>query len=487
MSPHRYLAALGHQWWVVAATTVLGCFAAFGLSAVAIPQYTATATLFFAQSTSLSSNDLNQGATYTQNQMLSFARLAESPTVLQPVISALGLNTTPDEFAKVITVTTPQNTVIMDAAATDPDPVVAAHIANELTRSIAEAVSTISPLSADKTSSMNVHVIAAAATPTSPSSPDTGRNILAGGLIGLLVGALVIVLRERLDDRVRSTDVLAAVTTAPVLGTLAREKNEGKPQTPEGFGFKNREALMRMSAYLAGIEGTDKKLSLLVTSSIPGEGTPRVALGLANAFAAGGRSVLILDADIRQPGVARITGLADSAGLTSVLVNGARYQALVNTWGRDGLDVLVAGPAAAQPGGLLLSEAMAALMARLTTRYDVLVVTAAPVNSAADALAIGALVDGTVLVADSRTVSTSQLDQAVESLSLSDTAVFGVVLNGMPRQRGIRSYPATERPTIASAWHGLVDWVSARTRRRPSDDTTGTAGETDDSASTPKD
>lgn len=464
MSQHRYFTAIRHYWLVLAAAAVLGALAALGLSLGATPLYTATTKLYFSPSFGNSANDLNQGSTYTQNQMLSFAQLAESPAVLDPIIAALGLDTTAQALGNSIVVTAPQNTVILDAAVTNADPALATRIANEFAKSVTTAVAKIAPTTTEKRSAVSVEIIAPASTPSEPSSPDTRRNLLLGTLIGLIVGTLAVMLRESLDKRVRTAEILSTVTGAPLLGTLARpgrralmaaggpigESMTGGRPTPLSESYR------RMSVHLAAVHaaqgGPLEKLSFLVTSSVPGEGKSEVALGLAIAFAERGRRVLLVDADLRHPGLAGITGLETPTEVTGMLTGASDDRAIVRGW-RPGLDILLAGPASAEPSELVASDALARLIGEFAARYEVLVIDTAPVNPVADAVILGSLVDGAVVVADSTRVLRAQLAEAIDSLLNANVAVLGVALNRMPRARGSAPYGAglaTAAPSTAA-------------------------------------
>lgn len=426
MSPHRYLSALQRYWWIVLVTTILGALTAFGLSNSAAPLYTATTTLYFSPSFGKTANDLNQGATYTQNQMLSFAKLAESPIVLKPVIEHLGLDLTTAALADTIAVTTPQNTVILEAAVTNADPRLAADIANQFAKSLTEAVTTIAPESTDKSSAVSVNIIAPASTPREPSSPDLKRNLIIGLLLGLIGGVLAILLRERLDDRVRTPELLAEVTDLPLLGTLPRP-------TRHGHRLGLTEDHRRMTARIAALVDPSRNLTLLVTSSTPGEGKSEVALGLAGAFAERDRTTLLIDGDLRRPAIGGLTGLAESAGLHDVLTGAPEKSSIVRGWESSALDVLPAGHDALNGEESVTSTAMRDLVVDLKDRYEVLVIDTAPVLSTADAALLGLVADGVIVVADSRRIVRRRLAAAIESLADSGVSVLGVVLTHVGR------------------------------------------------------
>src|SRR5690242_1767180 len=130
MNSKKYGQAFRRFWYVVVIATIVGAFAGYGLSQLATPVYTATSGLYFSLNFGGTATDLSQGSTYTQNQMLSFAQLAESPAVLSPVIDDLNLSETPSQLADAIAVSTPQNTVILEVAVSNTDPKQAAAIAN---------------------------------------------------------------------------------------------------------------------------------------------------------------------------------------------------------------------------------------------------------------------------------------------------------------------------------------------------------------------
>lgn len=457
MIPHDYFAAFRRFSLVLIAMAALGGLAALGLSMAATPLYTATTKLYFSPSFGDSASDLNQGSTYTQNQMLSFAQLAESPTVLGPVIEKLGLRTTPDVLADSITVTTPQNTVILDAAVTNTDPALAARIANEFAKSITDTVTDIAPATKDKSSALSVAIIASATTPTEPSSPDIRRNVLVGILIGLILAILAIALRERLDTRVHTAEVLATVTSAPLLGTLARQRGLFRPLGRAASASQDAENCRRAVAQLIAQGHPDRSLGLLVTSSVAGEGTSRVAAGLASAFAERGRQVLLVDADIRHPAIAGITGLDATTGLTDLLSDPPlEGNAPIQRWEPVGLDVLVAGPPVPDPSELIASPAMADLVGELVTRYDVLVIDTAPVTAVADAVVVGSLMEGAVMVADSTRVLRSQLAGAMDSLRKSSVEAIGVILTQVPQGTGARRHGTAGRNPVRSAWRRAV-------------------------------
>lgn len=447
MSPHRYLPAFRRYWYVVVLTTLMGALGGWGLSQAATPAYTGTASLYFSLNFGGSANDLNQGSAYTQSQMLSFAQLANSAVVLKPVIRELGLDRDPTDLSKSISVSTPQNTVILDVSVTDPDPARAVAIANSVAASLSSKVEQIAPKEPRGGSSVSVRVIQPATIPQSPSAPNTRLNVLAGLLLGLIIGSLFVVLRELLDTRIRNSDGLEAAGL-PQLGTVEREKSRKAapvllrdPLSPGAESYRQ----LRSNLDFVRVEG--ERLGFVVTSSIPGEGKSLIAANLALALGEGDRRVLLVDADLRRPMVSSYTGLSAAAGLTSVLAGRAEIDDVTQTWGDTGVDVLTAGPMPPNPSELLSSRRMAELVHQLRKAYDVVVFDTPPLVSVADAAILARLLDGALIVADRTKVHRAQLAQAVMALEKSGVSILGAVLNRVPATRGrYRYYQPEARP-----------------------------------------
>jgi len=453
MSQHQYLAGFRRYWYIVVIATIVGAMGGWGLSQLATPVYTATSSLYFSLNFGGSANDLNQGSTYTQNQMLSFAQLAESPLVLNPVIEQLNLPDTPKSLADAIGVSTPQNTVILELSVSDPDPAEAAKIANAVSASLSDMVEQIAPKSVSGGSTVSVRVIQPAALPQTPSSPNTRLNLVAGLVIGLLLGSLIIVLRELLDTRVHSAAIATAVTGVPLLGTADKEKRRAVGPVVLRDPLSNAaENYRQLRSNLEFVAVDSDHLGFVVTSSVPGEGKSLIALNLALALAEGGRKVLLVDADLRRPMVAAYTGLPGEAGLTSVLIGRAKVDDVIQMWGETGLNVLASGPIPPNPSELLSSRAMGDLVATLVQDYDVVVFDTAPVGAVADAAILAPLLDGALLVADRTRVHRPQLAQTMDSLEKSGVRVLGLVMNRSTPAKDQHAYYYRPMETAKKPW-----------------------------------
>lgn len=459
MNTRGPLQVLLRRWVTVLALTVAGLGGGLVHAWTAPVTYQATAGSFFSLVSGSSASDLVQGSTYAQNQVESFAQLARTPEVLQPVIDELDLPETPAQLADRIEVTVPTSTVIVQVSVTDGSAERSAVLANAVIAELSDVVEDIAPVDEAGDPTVEATTVAPAEVPAAPVSPDVPLIVAVGVTLGLLAGLGLAWLREALDTRVRDAGVVAELTDLPVVGNVpAWPAGSGRvvvvtaPHSPAAESVRQLRTNLRFLRVADGRsagEGGPAHV-LAVTSSLAGEGKSTVAANLASALAETGASVLLVDADLRRPAVAGILGLEGGVGLTTVLAGQADVADVVQEWGPAGLQVLPAGAVPPNPAELLSSPAMRALVAELRTRYDHVVVDTTPVLPVTDASVLSRVVDGVLVVANARRIRRRQLAQCLGDLSQVSARVLGLVLNQAHRDEEVYSYAATA-PVARSA------------------------------------
>jgi len=305
----------------------------------------------------------------------------------------------------------------------------------------------------------NISIVDYALTPSGPIGPDRTRTVFMALFLSLGLGVGLSLLLEYLDDTVHSTDEvermlhLPALAVIPSVGTSARhrlravpgalqKRNGNTSDHPELLINADRQSPLSESyrhlrtAILLSTAGHAPK-SLLVTSSLPGEGKTTTAVNTAIALAQTGARVVVVDADMRRPRLRSIFGFTDRLGLSSILSNDiseADMLGFLSTDHNTGLSVLTSGPIPPNPAELLGSEQMRRLLAALQTEFTHVVVDSPPLTSFTDGVLISTMVDGVLLVVHGGKSSRHIVRRSRQLLQDVGAKILGVVLNNLSVQ-----------------------------------------------------
>ena len=295
-------------------------------------------------------------------------------------------------------------------------------------------------------SSLTSQVIDPPKTPRRPVWPRTGLTLALALVLGSILGTSIVMVRDRLDPRIRSLDELRQVTGLSVIGQVALmpEKQVGVPGC---FGLISHtrprsdwaEAYRVARTNIDSLRRNTRLQVLLVTSAYAEEGKTTTASNLAISFATTGRKVLLIDADLRSPSLDKIHGLDRVQGLSHLLDDSMPLHRAVQHSRIDNLDVITAGPDVPNPAELLSSPRLAALLDEARQSYDIIVVDSPPLLAVADSKLIGAVVDGIILTVRVWMLDHRDAEQSVELLRNLETPILGLLVNGInPREGGYR-------------------------------------------------
>lgn len=466
MELRDYLAVLRKRWISVVLITTFAVAGAAATTLLATPQYQATTRLFFAVPGGESVSDLAQGSSFTEKQMSSYAQVATSPLVLERVVTELGLDVDAGELAKSVQATVPPNTVILEATASSADSAEAAAIANAVGSQLTTVVGALYPERADGSQAVLATTLAPAHAPQAPASPNVRLNIALGLLAGLALGVGVAVVRESMDTKVRSDRDVAQITDRAILGSVFFDTEAATHPIVmvDRPSSVRAESIRRLRTNLQFVEVAQGPRSILVTSSVPMEGKTTTVVNLAVALADAGARVLLVDADLRRPSLAKVMGLEGAVGLTSVLIGQADIADVVQSWGGGRLEVLAAGPIPPNPSELLGTPAMAKLLEAVTENYDVVLLDSPPLLPVTDAAILSKRTDGTLVVAGTDRLQKVQLRSALDALEAVDAHVLGIVLNKIT-QRDLTGYGAPYAYAYTYGLNGASDDPAAGTSR----------------------
>jgi len=283
---------------------------------------------------------------------------------------------------------------------------------------------------------VEAYTIAAAELPDKPSSPKILQNLGIGLIVGLLLGLGVAVLRHVLDTKIRNEDDVRSLSGSPILGVVAYDQDVSSHPVilrDQPLAAPS-EAVRRLRTNLQFIDFANRPRSIVISSSIPGEGKSTIAINLAVSLADTGARVILVDADLRRPSVAEYVGIEGGVGLTTVLIGRAEVEDVVQPLGKTSLDLLPAGQIPPNPSELLGSMAMAELLDRLSASYDMVLLDSPPLLPVTDAVVLSNLAGGALVVVGVDRIHRPQLQQSLESLETAGAHLFGIVMNKIARR-----------------------------------------------------
>lgn len=334
-----------------------------------------------------------------------------------------------------------------------------------------------------------------AGTPRQPTGTGPLRSGLIGGVVGLLLGLGIALLREQLDDRVKSRSELERVTALPVLAELPVDPPSAKrpylatrdaPLSPLAEATRS----LRTSLHFLAIDEPLRRI--VVTSASPGEGKTLVAANIAVAYAQAGSRTVLVSADLRRPGIERLFDvppharglsdlIADAAGCPAEVDgerlarrgNGraaapfaARLQEAVVATDEPNLLLLPAGSTPPNASELLASRHATEVLDALGEEADIVILDTPPTLPVTDAAVLAAKSDGVVLVAVPGGTMRASVTRAHETLDTPQVRLLGLVLN-KSREAGRSTYRyGAEAPSTEPKWRRASSPVRTGTSER---------------------
>lgn len=458
-----YLRVMRQRWMSIVAVALIGLFVAGIYTTLQTPQFRSKSQIFVSVKDGSTSTDVIQGSTFAEKRVISYVNLVTSPTVLRAVAEKLRLEESPGQLAGKVVATTPPQTVLIDITATDPSAKQAANIANETARQLILAVERV-----DDVSLVQLSVFEEATPAAFPASPRVAVNLAIGFVLGVAIGLGVAFLREILNTRIRSQADVERTITAGILGSFSNDpsaENEALVTQSDHFSHRSESfRQLRTHLHFTNLDGGSQ--TIVVSSSIPGEGKTSTSVNLAIMFAESGVRVLIIDADLRRPRVAKYLGLEGSIGLSGVLSHSVSVEDAIQTWGHGGiLHVLASGRSAPNPSELLGSPSMAKLISRFESEYDVVIIDSPPLLPVTDPAVLGSMASGVLLIvsADGRT-RRSELEKAVKDLDSVNARLLGIAINRVAQTQSDQNYYDYRPETVESGSRAKNKAISSARR-----------------------
>ncbi|MCL8253130.1 MULTISPECIES: polysaccharide biosynthesis tyrosine autokinase [Aeromicrobium] len=436
MDLRQFLGILRSRWVFSVSTFVVGAVATILLVLSMSPVYGSSAKLFITSPVGQQVTDPT-AAYFASQRLASYADLAREPSLLQDVINRLNLTgVTREELAGQVTAQIIATTQTLQVDVTADSAELAQQIAEAEAEGIVSLVARLEkPTSGNGSPAFVARIVGPPSISQTPVAPNVPLNIAVGLLLSLFVAIAGAVLRDLLDRTVKTRQEAEELSGGAVLATLPFDRQLKKQAlTSEGHGaLAEAFRVLRTNLQFANLDA--KVESILVSSAVPNEGKTLVATNLAMSMAQSGRSVLLIDADMRNPNVADLLGLENSVGLMTVLIGRTSLDEATQVHD-SGISFLGTGPKPPNPAEVLDTQAMRDLLHGLRSEYDVVVIDAPPMLPVADASILMREVDGALMLVRHGSTTREQLRLAVARIETVGGKLFGTILNRTPRRAG---------------------------------------------------
>ena len=400
------------------------------------PLYTTYTTIILTKS-----NEAQTGTTITQNDILlnqklveTYSKIIKSKLVLEQVISETGVTYTAEELGENVNVEAYENTEMLKISVTDQDPELAASIANSIAQVFSGEIAKIYQIN-------NISVVDVAVTPEEVSNNTLKRDLLIALFISIFGTIGVVFVVYYFDDTVKLTDDLEEEIGMPVVAKVFKSdigsKNNRKiellaqkyPKSVVSESIKTLRTNLQFSSVDEDIK------TILITSSIPGEGKSFISANLAISFAQTDKKVLIVDCDMRKGRQHRIFKLSNTKGLSNLLIDDmTNYKDYINKTSIKNLYVMTRGTVPPNPSELLNSNKNSELIKILRSKFDIIIFDGVPCNGLPDSIIMSKLVDKVLIVSSESVTPRSVLESTKKQLKNVEAPVAGDVLNNVNRK-----------------------------------------------------
>ena len=432
------------KFWLVVICAVVGAMLMGWMASRSTTTYTATAKLYIVDTSSgsINFNNLQLGTVLT----LDYQEVFKTWEVHEMVIDELGLPYSYEQMQSLLSITNPEDTRILYITVAYPDAKMAAEIANAYARAAKTFI--INTMRGEEPSDFSIALQPSVGYTVSKSS-----RMVMGFMLGSVLAVGLITLLFVLDNRPRSPESIETYGGIPTLAVFPdRPKNKAHTrkvgvtnapptgtmpyleiaQFPEN-DFVSHEAMNTLCTNLSYC-GTDVR-KVMITSRYAGEGKSYVSMNLMRTLTRLGRSVVLVDTDLRASGIQTDYHLRYTTekhyGLSEYLSGHCTVDDVVYQTNFPDAYIIPAGHEAPNPLQLLDTANMKELVEWLSRRFDVVLIDTPPVGVLVDAVAMAKFCDGALLVVGYRKGSQNEISDAVKNIRQTGCKMLGAVLNGV--------------------------------------------------------
>jgi len=267
--------------------------------------------------------------------------------------------------------------------------------------------------------------------------PVKSKVYLIALVIGLLVPGVRILLKELFNNRVKSRSDVEAGTNTPILGEIATVTDDQVVVVKKDARTVVAEQFRALRTNVQFMLTEEAEKTILITSSMSGEGKSFISINLSSTLALSGKKVILLELDLRKPKVAHHLHLNNQVGFSNYVIGKANLNDVIVPSGVvDGFDVMPSGPVPPNPAELVMLPKTAQLIEELKEKYDYIVIDTAPIGLVTDAQLLSKHVDAVIYILRQGYTYLQQLKSADELYRSGKMKRMGMVINDVELKRG---------------------------------------------------
>lgn len=427
-----YVRRFRERWVTISFCFLLGVNVAIAVDVFTPTVYSASTSLFL--EVGAPTRSLYDASQFSVQRVKSYPSLVDSPNVLKPVIKELHLDMSPSQLAELVSATSPTDTASLRVTAHSSDPNVVAEIANAVSAQLTEEVASLERVAGGRSSTVGLRLTVPAYPPSFPQSPNGIVYVALGGLGGLGTGLMLAILVSNVDNRIRTADDIRRASRLPLIAQLPQGRRGWRGlldrATEEDAATANDEAFDNLRRLSGG-----RIPQLLILSPASDHGRfAFLRIDLAQAAAAKGRRVCLIEADEREHESLPFPPEAATNGLSDVLAGRCDLQDALLRTTNPLVSILLAGTSPnPQPCGTS-APAIRAVLERLRTAYDVCILQTATRAHPADLDAVAPGADAVVILAEYGRTRQDEIARFAARLQTRRIQPIGVILTSVPRR-----------------------------------------------------
>ena len=396
------------------------------------PMYSTSTTILLVKNETADKEDSNDQNDITLNQKLvsTYRQIIKSRLVLEQVIKKQNLNYSFEKLYKEINVSAVEDTEIIRITVTDESATNACNIANEIASVFDKEVKQIYNIN-------NVSIIDVALVPNTPSNDNVIRDGVLAVLIGFVFMSAIVFVIFYFDDTIRDTETMETDLGLPVIAKVFRDKNDTELIVDKKPNASSSESIRTLRTNLQFASIDSELRTMLVTSSLPGEGKSFVSANLAISFAQAGKRTLLIDCDLRKGRQHKLFKIAGRKGLSNLLINEVEeYPKYIAQSKIENLFILPRGTYPPNPSELLNSKKNQHLIELLKGHFDIIILDGAPIVGLSDSLILSSMVDKVLLVTSINNTPKTEVLNTKRDLENVGANIAGLVANNVIAKKG---------------------------------------------------